>query len=124
MKKEDHLNRALSRCKYPEWALTRASIKQKTNANQGTDKKTAKKGSNNKPYVVVPYVQGMSESCKNMCRKHGVEMHFKGGQTIRSLLMHPEDKDNILQKSGVIYRFRQNICREVQRTHEGSIPYP
>ena len=94
------------RCNYPEWALTRASIKQKTNTNQGTDKNTAKKGSNNKPYIVVPYVQGMHESCKTICRKHGVEMHFKGGQTIRSLLMHAKDMDNILQKSGVIYRFR------------------
>ena len=77
-KEEDHLNRALRWCNYPEWALTRTSIKQKTNTNQGADKNTAKKGSN-KPYIVVPYVQGTSESCKNICRKHGVEMHFKGG---------------------------------------------
>ena len=33
-------------------------------------------------------------------------MHFKGGNTIKDLLVHPKDKDNILQKSGVIYRFR------------------
>ena len=72
-KEDDHLNRALRRCKYPEWALTRASIKQKkkTNTKQGTDRNTDKTGSNNKPYVVVPYVQGISESCKNICRKHG-----------------------------------------------------
>ena len=57
----------------------------------------------------------MSESCKNICRKHGVEMYFKGGHTIRDLLMHPKDKDNILQKSGVIYRFR---CGRVDRNEE------
>ena len=57
-------------------------------------------------YVVVQYVQGLSESCKNICRKHGVEMHFKGNYTINDLLMHPKDKDNILQKSEVVYRFR------------------
>ena len=33
-------------------------------------------------------------------------MHFKGGNTIKNLLVHPKDKDTILQKSGVIYRFR------------------
>ena len=55
---EDHLNRALKRCKYPEWALTRANIKQKkkTSTNQGTIKNTNKTGSNNKPYIVVPYI--------------------------------------------------------------------
>ena len=28
----------------------------------------------NKPYIVVPYVKGMSDSCKNICIKHGIEM--------------------------------------------------
>ena len=64
----------------------------------------------------------MSESCKNICRKHGVEMHFKGGSTIKDLLVHPKDKDNILQKSGVIYRYRcgrvdcEEYIRESGRT--------
>ena len=48
----------------------------------------------------------MSEICKNICRKHGVEMYFKGGSTIKDLLVHPKDKDNILQKRGVIYRYK------------------
>ena len=46
----------------------------------------------------------MNESCKNICRTHGVEMHFRGGNTIRDLLVHHKGKDTILQKSGVIYR--------------------
>ena len=33
-------------------------------------------------------------------------MYFKGDHTIKDLLMHPKKKDNIQQKSGVIYRFR------------------
>ena len=67
---EDHLNKALRRCKYPEWALSRANIKQrrKTNTNQGTLNTTNKRGNNNKPYIVVPYIQGMGVSCKNICR--------------------------------------------------------
>ena len=56
--------------------------------------------------MVVPYVKGMSESCKNICRKYGIEMHFKGGRTIKDLLVHPKDKNIILQKSGVIYRYK------------------
>ena len=95
---EDHLNRALRRCKYPEWALSRANIKQKKriSTNKGTSSKSNRTGSNNKPYTVVPYIHGMSERCKNICRKHGVEMFFRGGITIKDLLMHPRERDSIL----------------------------
>ena len=46
-----------------------------------------------KSYILVPYYSGLSESIKNIGRKLGVEMHFKGGTTIKSLLMTPKDKD-------------------------------
>ena len=48
----------------------------------------------------------MGESGKNICRKHGVEVYFKGHSTIKDLLVHPKDKDTILQKRRVIYRYR------------------
>ena len=57
-------------------------------------------------YVVVPYIQGLSESCKNICRKHEVEMYFRGVNTIRDLLVHLQNRDTILQKSGVIHRYK------------------
>ena len=59
-----------------------------------------------KPYMVVPYHKGVSESLKKTCNKHGIQVYFKGGRTIKSLLMAPKDKDPILKKSGVIYRFK------------------
>ena len=90
------------------WVLNRASIKQektdRTNQHANNSKNTTD-SNNNKPYIVVPYVKGMSESCKNICRKHGIEMYFKGGNTIKDLLVYPKDKDTILQKSGMIYRY-------------------
>ena len=51
-------------------------------------------------------MNGLSESCRNICRRHGIEMYFKGANTVRELLVHPKDKDNILKKSGVIYIFK------------------
>ena len=44
----------------------------------------------------------------------GVQVHFKGGQTIKSLLMAPKDKDPITNKSGVIYRYKcsEHGCEE------------
>ena len=106
---EDHLNKALRRCKYPAWALNRANMKQKNNNRTNQDsgnKKNNTGNNNNKPYIVVPYVKGMHESCKNICRKHGIEMYFKGGNTIKDLLVHPKDKNTILQKSGVICKYK------------------
>ena len=93
----------------PIWALNGASIKQKkTNrTNQDSNNRRNNTGfNNNNPYIVVPYVKGMSESGKNICRKHGIDMHFKGGSTIKDLLVHYKDKDTTLQKRGVIYRYK------------------
>ena len=41
-----------------------------------------------------------------ICRKHGVNMYFKGGNTTKDLLVHLKDRDTILQKIGMIYRFK------------------
>ena len=48
---------------------------------------------------------------KNVCNKYGVQVHYKGGNTIKSLLMTPKDKDHITKKSGIIYRFK---CSRVE----------
>ena len=130
---EDHLNKVIRRCKYPMWALNRVNIMQnKERNNKGTNNNTNTKNT----YIVVPYIKGMGESCTNICRKHGVEVYFKGGSTIKGLLVHPKDKDTILQKSGVIYRYRcgrvdceekyigqsgRTFWRKVQTAHESTI---
>ena len=64
--------------------------------------------------MVVPYHQGLSERIKRTCNKFGVQVHFKGGQTIKSLLMAQKDKDPITSKSGVIYRYKcsEHGCNE------------
>ena len=41
-------------------------------------------------------------------KKYGIEVHLEGGPTIKNLLMTTKDKDPILKKSGVIYRFKCN----------------
>ena len=35
----------------------------------------------------------------------GIQVHFKGGYTIRSLLVVLKDKDNITEKNGIIDRY-------------------
>ena len=109
---KDHLPKVLTENKYPIWALNR--VKLKTKATQAQDqckqnKTNAKDSSGNKKsYMVLPYVKGLSESMKNVCKKHGIQTYFRGGNTIKSLLLTPKDKDHISKKSGIIYRFKYN----------------
>ena len=56
--------------------------------------------------MVIPYSKGIGESFKNICRKYGIQVYFKGGKTIKNLLVSPKDKDNIKKKSNVIYWLR------------------
>ena len=110
-KEEKHQFKSLGKCKYPDWALNRVNL----NSQSTPLKKKKNQGNINnpeysntrapKPYIVVPYHQGLSESFKRTCKKYGIEVHLKGGHTIKDLLMAPKDKDTILKKSGVIYRY-------------------
>ena len=45
--------------------------------------KTGPNINQNNLYMVVPYHQGLSERIKRTCNKFGVQVHFKGGQTIK-----------------------------------------
>ena len=56
--------------------------------------------------MVVSYTNGLSESFKSVCGKMGIQVHLKGNNIIRSLLVALKDKDNIIQKCGVIYMYR------------------
>ena len=37
-----------------------------------------------KSYIVVPYYSGLSENIKNIGRKFGVQVYFKGGTPSRN----------------------------------------
>ena len=86
--------------------------------------------------MVIPYYKEISESIKKTCSEHEVQVYFKGGNTIKNLLVAPKDQDNIQKKSGVIYRYKCDrvVCDEeyiresprtfgeVQRTSQGTLP--
>ena len=103
LEEEDHLNGVLSNCRYPTWALNRAKFTNKYNTRTKKNKTT---NSKKKPYIVVPYMKGLSENCKTSAGGMALRCILKGPtNTIRELLVHPKDKDDIVKKSGVIYRY-------------------
>ena len=77
---EKHLQKVLTENKHPAWALnkvrnrikapTKQELKRREHVNNTKDQ--------NKPYMILPYVRGLSESMKNICNKHGVQVHYRG----------------------------------------------
>ena len=55
---------------------------------------------------MVPYIQGTGEKFKKVCKSKGIQVHFKGTNSLRTLLVTPKDKDPKLHKSGVISHFK------------------
>ena len=99
------MTRALGNCNYPRWALNRVKIKM-SNPTQKKKNKNTQQNNAPKPYITVPYYRGLSESVKKRCSNYGVQVYFKGGTTIKNLLMSPKDKDPMVKKSGVIYSYK------------------
>ena len=44
--------------------------------------------------------------CQKICGRYGIQTHFKGGRTIKSLLVSPKDKDPMVNQSGAIYWYQ------------------
>ena len=75
--------------------------------NQSNNNKNNSGTNNNMNIIiVVPCIQGLGERFKRTCNNKGMQVHFKGTNTIKTLLMAPKDRDNKLQKSGVMYKFK------------------
>ena len=98
----DHLRKALTQCKYPKWALDKVgkrlnkSTREATDGvnNQGTTgTQVATTEVKTKGHIVIPYTQGLCESIKKICARYGIQTNFKGGSTIKNLLVSPKDKD-------------------------------
>ena len=108
---KDHLRKALTKCKYPKWVLDKVE-KDPTGlpdrllmeAPQVLNLTPMK--SKNKGHIVIPYTQGFCESIKKICGRYGLQTHFKGGRTIKNLLVSPKDKDPMVNQSDAIYWYQ------------------
>ena len=109
---KEHLRKALTKCKYPKWTLDNVEKRLNKSTSEGID------GANNqgttvaqavtskvktKSHIVIPYTQGLCESMKRICGRYDIQTHFKGGNTIKNLLVSPKDKDSMVNQSGAIY---------------------
>ena len=117
-----HIWRALQACLFPNWALNQLYIKfqrnnhprQQNNHNSSpTNKSNNKNNKKRKITIVVPYIQGTSEKVKKICKAKDIQVHFKGTNTLRTILVISKDKDPKLNKSAIIYHFK---CPQINCT--------
>ena len=108
-KELDHIKTALKYCHFPSWALNQRqhrfnqsqqhSNNPSTNSNHNnpTDK------TKNKATIVVPYIPNTSEKFKKVCKRKGIQVHFKGSNMLSTALGNPKDKDPKANQTGIIY---------------------
>ena len=54
--------------------------------------------------ICLPYVAGLGEALRRVCRKHNIQTAFTTMDTLRRQLTRVKDTDPIIKKSGVVYR--------------------
>ena len=101
-----YVERALTACKYPSWAIKRMKLKRNAPKQNRKNNRQNRSNNINRTSITVPYNKGLRESFKNIGRKFGIQVHFKSGRTLKEELVAPKDKDHITKRSGVIYRFK------------------
>ena len=97
----DHLGKVLRYNNYPKWMIDQHDRNNSPTGNlinPETGEEVKKS-----VFISVPYFSGLSESFKQLFRYTHIQVCFKGQNTIKSILMHPQDKvDNSLKKD-IVY---------------------
>ena len=111
-----HIKEALQACQFLNWVLNQLQQKflkanqsnhnTRDNNNTNQDNNNTNNTKNRNITLVVPYIKGISEKFKRLCKSKGIQVHFKGLDTLRTQLVNPKDKDLKLQKSGIIYHYK------------------
>ena len=76
------------------------------NSQGNTAAQAATNGVKTKGHIVIPYTRGLCESIKKISGRYGIQSNFKGGSTIKNLLVSPKDKDPMVNQSGAIYQYQ------------------
>ncbi|XP_035673223.1 uncharacterized protein LOC118413797 [Branchiostoma floridae] len=105
-----HVKRALTRCGYPQWAFNKVEQQKKRPKQKELSTKQQEK---TKGMVTIPYIKGVTEPLERVFRKHGIATAVKPKTTLRSLLVHPKDKQEDLAKTDCVYRIPCQSCDQV-----------
>ena len=108
-----HIKTALQHCQFPSQTLNQWQYKfphpnqQSTNTtNTPNNNNNPVDNNKNKATIVVPYLPSTGEKFKKLCKRKGIQVHFKGTNTLRTALGNPKDKDPKNNQTGIIYHYQ------------------
>ena len=116
LKKElTHIKTTLHHCQFPSWALNQWEHKfNQTQPTTAQDNNSNSSNSNKcKATIVVPYIKKTAEKFKRLCKNRGIQVHFRGTNTLRTALGNPKDKDPKSNQTDIIYKYQ---CPHIQCT--------
>ena len=104
-KELQHIREALQACQFPSWTLLTGCRKFDQQHHNNIDPcsrdtqlaTTTNNGTSNTPNnrnisIVVSYIHGLGERFKKTCRNKEIQVHCKGTNTVKTLLIAPKDK--------------------------------
>ena len=56
--------------------------------------------------IVVPYMPGTGEKFRKMYKRKGIQVYFKGTNTLRTMLGNSKDKDPKNNQTGIVYHYK------------------
>ena len=106
-----HINTALQQCQFPKWALNQWHHKFINPSQHNNSNNTNNNQQNNNPnksniIIVVPYMPGTGEKFRKLCKSKGIQVYFKGTNTLRTLLGNCKDKYPKNNQTGIIYHYK------------------
>ena len=106
-----HIKTALHHCQFPAWTLNQWQHRfnhpnQAPTSNNTNINSNPTNNSNYKTTIVVPYISNTADKFKKLCKRRGIQVHFKGTNTLRTALGNPKDKNPKANQTGVIYQYQ------------------
>ena len=106
-----HLRKALTKCKYPKWALDKVEKRLNRSTRQvsgGVLQVPNLPPMKSKIRVTLSYPthKVFVKASEKICGRYGIQTHFKGDRTIKNLLVSLKDKDSMVNQSGAIYWYQ------------------
>ena len=96
-KEKRHLYTVFSSNGYPKPFISNSIVRRRMKDEERSDRKEDLK-------VFIPYVEGMSEDIRRVCRKFGITTVFKSAPTLRGSLTRVKDRLTTDMQSGVVYQ--------------------
>ena len=101
-KEEDHIARVLKQNGYPGAFIRSSALPPPQDAEESLE--TEPQEEDRPPLVMLPYVAGVSEDIRRVCRKFDMRVVFKSGRTLRTMLTKVKDTLPTEKHSRVVYR--------------------